>query len=243
MKRCPQCNSVYNDEIAFCLNDGAALVEESFSLPSMAESDEPETIIRNEPIVIDFADTSIPPPPAENYQIPQPAENVVIVPANTASINRNYAVFLIVGLLIGGGLVLATLLLSRNLYQNENTVRVKTDSNYNQAVAVETPRPSPEVQNKNENINKNEDVLVETVSNKHAEPNESAIENTNGRVIALNARIRFAPDKDAPIVDTLPMNDRIEIIRRQNSNSPWYQVECEHGTTGWMHGDTIEFTR
>jgi hypothetical protein len=39
------------------------------------------------------------------------------------------------------------------------------------------------------------------------------------------------------------MNDRIDIIRRENENSPWYQIECEHGTGGWMHGDTIEFTQ
>ena len=242
MKKCPQCSTVYADEVIYCLNDGTALVEESFSLPSEANSDEPETIIRNEPIIIDFGASEA--PAVANYP-PVPAENIVVLPADTTATTRNYALFLILGLLIGGGLVLGTLLLSKNLYQTENanTVRANVNLNQpdNQSIKTENLKPSPvlspTVQNRNENVS------TETASNKHSEPNESAVENANGRVIALNARVRFAPDKDAPVVDTLPMNDLIEIIRRQNPNSPWFQIECEHGTTGWMHGDTIEFTR
>ena len=65
----------------------------------------------------------------------------------------------------------------------------------------------------------------------------------NGRVIMLNAYVRSAPSKSANKVDILPMDDRINIERRENANSPWYYVTCEHGTSGWMHGDTIEFTQ
>jgi hypothetical protein len=244
MKKCPQCNSVYGDEVLYCLNDGTALVEESFTMPSESDSDEPETMIRSEPIIIDLAGNEMPQqaPPSTTYPV-VPAENIVFVPAaNPAATTRNYALFLILGLLIGGGLVLATLLLSKNLFQSENTNAVKANAANNQAnkqtVKVEKPMPSPTIQNKNENVS------VEPVANKHAEPNDSfREENANGRVIATNARVRLVPDKDAPVVDTLPIDDRIEILRRENSNSPWYQVECEHGTSGWMHGDTIEFTR
>ena len=242
MKKCPQCNTVYTDETAFCLNDGTALAEDSFALPSEASSDEPETVIRSEPIVIDIAgaNNALPPPPpaaATNYPV-MPTENVVVVPAVApAAATRNYALFLILGLLIGGGLVLATLLLSKNLYQTENSnITVKTNSNDTAAVKVEKPKtPAPETQSKND--------AVETASNKHSESNESFNGIANGRVIVLNARVRSAPDKDAPVVDVLPINDRLDIIRRENPNSPWYQVECEHGTNGWMHGDTIEFTK
>lgn len=239
MKKCPQCSTVYDDSVAFCLNDGTALVEEPASVLIADDDDEPETIIRHDPIVIDFTENAEPPPVVNHPVIP--AENIVVIPAtDTTAINRNYAIFLIFGLLIGGGLVLATLWFSRNLYQAENANVSKINVNYNQAtkneaVKIEAPKPTPEIPNNN--------AAIETVSNKHSEPNEDAEENTNGRVIVLNARVRLAPDKDAPVVDTLPMNDRIEIIRRQNPNSPWYQIECEHGTTGWMHGDTIEFTR
>jgi hypothetical protein len=227
MKKCPQCSSVYEDETAYCLNDGTALVEEHFSLPS--DSIEEETLVRSEPIVIDFANINEPP---TKSPIP-PAEQVVVIPASPAPTGK-YALFLILGLLIGGGLVLATLLVSRDLNQPENANTVKTNVNVSSPVKS---KPTPEVQNKNENV------LVETVPNKHAEPNENADGNTNGRVIVLNARVRSAPSKDSPIVDTLPLNDRLDIIRREDANSPWYQIECEHGTSGWMHGDTIEFTR
>jgi hypothetical protein len=228
MKKCPQCNSVFEDETAYCPNDGAALIEEHFSLPSN-DSIEAETLVRSEPIIIDLANINEPPP---IYPV-QPAEQVVIVPAIPPP-TRNYALFLILGLLIGGGLVLATLLVSRNLNQPENSNVVKTNAN---VVSTVKPKPTLEIQNKNENIS------VEINSNKHAEPNDNADGNTNGRVIVLNARVRSAPSKDSPIVDTLPMNDRLDIIRREDANSPWYQVECEHGTSGWMHGNTIEFTK
>jgi hypothetical protein len=238
MKKCPQCNTVYDDSVAFCLNDGTALVKEPDSQPSIDDSDEPETIVRHDPIIIDFTETNESPPAINHPAIP--AENIVVVPAETAAVTRNYAMFLILGLIIGGSLVLATLWFSKSLYQTENANAENISVNYNQAIKnepekIETPKPTIEAQNNN--------VVIETASNKHSEPNESFAGIANGRVIVLNARVRFAPDRDAPIVDTLPMNDRIEIIRRQHSNSPWYQIECEHGTTGWMHGDTIEFTR
>lgn len=237
MRKCPQCNTVYADDVAFCLNDGTPLIEESFSLPSetIHSSDGPETIIRHEPIVIDFAGRDEP-PPAANPPFAA-AEQVIVVPAQTTAVNRNYALFLILGLLIGGGLVLATLLISRSLNQPEKTHTVNINSNA--ALPAKTEKtvnmPTPEA-------NENKSIFIEP-ANKHAEPNDNFADIANGRVIVVNARIRSAPDKDAPIVSTLPMNDRLDIIRRENENSPWYQVECEHGVNGWMHGDTIEFTR
>ena len=227
MKKCPQCNSVFEDETFYCLNDGTPLVNEMFSMPSANTSEEP-TLVRSEPIVINLASKNEPLQPTVNFQTPPPAENVFVVPARNAPANKNYALFLVIGLLIGGALVLATLLLSRNFSQSANT----TATNKSVNVTVKTPQPN------------NENNFVETVSSRHNEPNEAANnEDFNGRVIALNARIRSAPDMDASVIDTLPMDDRLNIIRRENSNSPWYEAECEHGTSGWMHGNTIEFTR
>ncbi len=112
MKKCPQCNSVYGDENLYCLNDGTVLVEESFSLPSSADDFEAETIIRHKPVTVDLSNENIPPEPII-YQ-PPPIETVVIKqPAN----RRNAAIFLILGLLLGGALVLATLILARSFYQ------------------------------------------------------------------------------------------------------------------------------
>lgn len=232
MKKCPQCDTVYGDEVMFCLNDGTALVEDSFSIPS---EEEHNTIIRHDPIVIDFpahGETE----PMAHYPAGVPAENIVVVSAPPAVATRNYVLFLVLGLLIGGGLVLATLLFSKSFYQSEDKITINTNANANEIFKVEKPvLPSDTPENKV--------VSIEPSSNKHAEPNDSFEGIANGRVIVTNARIRSAPDKDASIVDTLPMNDRLDIIRRENSNSPWFQIECEHGTAGWMHGDTIEFTR
>lgn len=246
MKRCPQCNALYEDTTQFCLRDGKPLVEESFSLPS----DEEETIIRHDPITINI-------PAPDEYTAPasqsfQPAENVVVVPSNQASTNRNYALFLIIGLLIGGGLVLVTLLLAKNYFQSPETNVARTAENSNQTANVTKPKATPEAATTNinsivnaANVNSNANaVAAETPSPKHAEPNDDANDGMfNGRVIVANARVRSDPNPNASITDVLPIGDRLDIIDRAKPNSPWYLVECEHGVTGWMHGDTIEFTK
>ena len=239
MKRCPQCNSLYEDATQFCLRDGKPLVEESFSLPS----DEEETIIRHDPITINIpAPNEFSAPADQSFPA---TENVVVIPSTQASTNRNYALFLIVGLLIGGGLVLATLLLAKNYFRSSETNSVATTANSNQAVNIVKTKSTPETANTNITANANTNVVAgQTPSAKHAEPNDDANDGMfNGRVIVANARLRSEPNSNAAISDVLPIGDRLDIIDRAKPNSPWYLVECEHGTTGWMHGDTIEFTK
>lgn len=233
MKRCPQCNSVYEDSVQFCLNDGQPLVADSFSLPS----DEEETIIRHDPITINIPATQEHSAPA-SQTFPN-SENVIVVPAEAIPPTRNYALFLIIGLLLGGGLVLATLLLARNYFQPSKTNSVEQTAGSNQSAA------KPPIVNVSANSNANlEPAKTETASAKHAEPNADQNDGLfNGRVIVANARIRRDPSSTAPVVDILPFGDRLDIIDRAAPNSPWYEVECEHGTNGWMHGDTIEFTK
>ncbi len=226
MKKCPQCNTVYENETVYCLNDGTPLVEDTFSMPSEDYIEE-ETVIRREPIIVDFgAKEETPREPI--YQVP-PAENVIFVPAKPAN-SRNYVLFLLVGLLLGGGLVLATLLLSKTFNQNENVNSVKMNQTEKSVKTVSA------TENKNATV-------VQTISDKHEKTTSASDEEFNGRVIALKARVRSSPSAEAPVVDALPINDRLNIIERENPNSPWYRVECEHGTTGWMHGNTIKFTR
>jgi hypothetical protein len=65
----------------------------------------------------------------------------------------------------------------------------------------------------------------------------------NGRVIMANAYIRSQPDMTPDSeIEILPYEERINIVRRKSPNSPWYYITCEHGVSGWMHGDMIEFT-
>ncbi|MDQ3321146.1 MAG: hypothetical protein M3525_01620, partial [Acidobacteriota bacterium] len=136
MKRCPQCNTVFGDELVYCPNDGAALLKESFSLPS--ESDfENETIIRREPIFVDLSNENHAPnvnSPAQQYA--PPVEDVIVRVSPAKNNAGKYALFLLVGLLLGGGLVLATLLLTRNSAPDDANNNLETNS----AVISETPR-------------------------------------------------------------------------------------------------------
>ena len=221
MKRCPQCNSVYGDENLYCLNDGTVLVEETFVLPSEANDFEAETIIRQEPVVVDLSDRKTEPivcqnPPVETIVVKQPAKS------------RNAAIFLVVGLLLGGGLVLATLLLARTFYQTGDNKTVKVNKVSNKA-ETNSPTPTP--------------LDIDKLAQKHETRTSADNEDFNGRVIALNAFVRASASRNSDEIDVLPIDDRLNIEKREDESSPWFHVTCEHGTSGWMHGNTIEFTR
>ena len=220
MKRCPQCNSVFTDENKFCLNDGANLVEENLTMPSQVEIGEEPTQIRTEPMIVDIAQEI--PPTVESF----PVQETIIVhrPAEEKrSKTPKYIVFLILGLLIGGGMVLAAFLLAGNFYQNQNS---------NVAVSYTSENSSAKNARKTESAKKEPD---KTISDDSGE--------FNGRVIATNANLRTEPGLYADEIAVLPIDEKINIIRRENNDSPWYYVESESGLNGWMHGNTIEFTK
>lgn len=224
MKRCPQCNSVYEDDTQYCLNDGAGLVIQTFALPSDDDDFEAETVIRHAPVVVDLSAGAIPPEPII-YRNP-PVETVIVEkPAR----RKNPAIFLIIGLILGGGLVLATLLLAQSFYQNGNTNKNQaSETNSTESIKVSPAETSLD---------------IDKLSQKHETRTSADNEEFNGRIIALNAYVRASPSLNSDEIDVLPINDRINIEKRENENSPWYFVTCEHGTSGWMHGNTIKFTQ
>ena len=225
MKRCPQCNSVFGDENLYCLNDGTVLVEETFSLPSDANDFEAETVIRHEPVMVDLSSRNTEP---IIYQTP-PVETVVVKqPAN----RRNSAIFLVLGLLLGGSLVLATLILARSFYQTGDNKTVKV----NQAIKPNSNKARTDSQTETP-------LDIDKLTQKHETRTSANDEEFNGRVIALNAFVRALPSRNSDETDVLPIDDRLNIEKREDESSPWYYVTCEHGANGWMHGNTIEFTR
>lgn len=233
MKKCPQCNTVYEDATQFCLNDGQPLIADA---PSGSDLEEP-TLIRREPIVVDFNQPETPAQTVE-YSVAPPVNQPTIIVERTRNTGK-YLLFLLIGLLLGGSLVLATLLVSRIYNQNENSANVVINKNQTEKVSVANGNANAQIISENSSLNSNR-----FEANKlHAEKTSDADEDFNGRVITLNAYVRSAPDKGAAQISIFPKGDRINIGERENPNSPWYLVTCEHGTKGWMHGDTIEFSR
>jgi len=244
MKRCPQCSTVFENENAYCLNDGTPLIDENFSLPSSGNDFEDETVIRREPIVVDLAEQNHAPRENLNRQIqPPPIENVVVrVPAKSNS--KNAAVYLALGLLLGGVLVLGTLILARSFYSGGNAA---ANANSKQ-ISVNVSEPNLKAKSSNSTLenraeNKNVSVTPTMTIGIHDQRTDADDEEFNGRVIAQNAYVRASPSKSATQIDVLPLDDRINIDRRENESSPWFYVTCEHGASGWMHGDTIEYTK
>jgi hypothetical protein len=239
MKKCPKCSAVYKDELLYCLSDGTALVEQPApAAPTVVDFDDSETIVRGEPIVIDFAKPepesepimidfsdveTVVHPPKQVEELPQ----VTVIEKPVAK-TSNYALFLVIGLFIGGGLVLLTLFLARTFFSGG-------DAATNNAAPVNQTAP---VSGSNQNTNQ----TIQNAAARHEAPNPAADVNLlNGDVIAVNAYVRALPNKDSAQIDVLPIGDRLQIERRENDSSPWYQIKCEHGTTGWMHGNTIAF--
>lgn len=229
MKRCPQCNSVFDDTLDYCTNDGTPLLEETFILPSENSPVDAEeiTVIHHEPITIDIPNPNPPPTEQFNYQIP-PTENVIPVIVEKSPTTGKYLLFLVLGLLLGGGLVLAAVLFGVYLYQNKTPQPENTANRNAPTNGAQTPKITP---------------TPITASAKHEKRTNESDDDFNGRVITLNAYVRSSPNRSAKEVDVLPIDDRLNIEERANENSPWYRVTCEHGTSGWMHGNTIEFTR
>jgi hypothetical protein len=234
MKRCPQCNSVFDDSLVYCTNDGTPLIEETFVLPSQAsplDAEEEVTVIHHEPLTIDIPNAAAASPVVtEQFNNPiQTADGVIPIVIEKRRNTGKYLLFLILGLILGGGLVTAAVLFSIYLSQNNppqtaNTT-IQTPDSTKTPKASPTPTPTPV-----------------TASAKHETRTDAADDAFNGRVISLNAYVRSSPSRSSKEIDVLPIDDRLEIEERENENSPWFRVTCEHGTSGWMHGNTIEYT-
>ena len=227
MKTCPQCNRVFDDSLDYCTEDGTPLAQETFVLPSEVTplDAEEETVVRGEPITIDIPNQNAPAPTEQfNYQAPA-VETVVIEKRRNMS---KYVLFMVLGLVLGGSLVLAAVLFSMYFFQNKppaNTVNRNSQIN-----STTTPKPTTTT-------------TPITASAKHEKRTDADDDEFNGRVITLNAYMRSSPSRSAQEIDVLPIDDRLHIEERENENSPWYRVTCEHGTAGWMHGNTIEYRR
>lgn len=226
MKRCPECNKVFEQERRYCTHDGADLVPDEFALPSefVDDEDEQQTVLRINPPVSGQR------PPVAPNEVPKinsysRADPQLPVPPALRPKGGcfKYFLVLVIGLILGGGFVVAIFGIGY-WYIYEQT-RVERDVPIEPAIAPPKTAPSKRsdaVDHKKRNSNADEDDL-------------------NGRVIAGRAVVRAAPSKSAKRMGVIPQGDRLEIIRRRSKTSPWYEVECEHGLRGWMHGNTIQF--
>jgi hypothetical protein len=147
---------------------------------------------------------------------PPPVQNFTAPRAAPKRSVLKYLVFLIAGLFLGVALVLGSLALIAGRFGEPG-------------VSVNSP------------VNSKPAATAPVVNEKHLARNKTRDDDEfNGVVNTENANIRSAPNSG--VQDVLPKADRINIIERENATSPWYRVMCEHGVTGWMHGNTIKFS-
>ena len=227
MKRCPQCNRVFDDSLDYCTEDGTPLVGETFVLPSEVSPIEEETVVRREPVKIEIPVQEATAPTEQiNYQVTPTGETIIPVVIEKRRNTGKYLLFLVLGLVLGGSLVLAAVLFSIYLSQEKPAQNVNVTTRNSTPTPKQTPTATPV-----------------TASEKHEKRTDEPDEEFNGRVISLNAYVRASPNRNSKEIDVLPVDDRLDIEERENDDSPWFRVTCEHGTSGWMHGNTIEYTR
>ncbi len=250
MKKCPQCNNSYGDENLFCLNDGTPLTAEL--RPTMAFNHHlPET--KDLSFVVDLA---------QNEETPTQVVPLLPIinppqPTQKTSGAKNYLIALLLGLLIGGGLVLATIFLMKDFGETKNDVAVMPNTNHNQNKNLSENKKSEElkkdstvVSNTNE-INSVKPAANADITNKPADDNANKLKreeaekkkrlrNFNGRTTALNVNLRLAPTDLSESLDVLPNDEPIKVGKPANINSPWYRVVTISGKKGWIHGDWIK---
>lgn len=230
---------VFEDEKRFCGTDGTTLVGEPFSLPSNYQSqdidDEQETLIRARPIDLGFSEEFSEPPPIGEDSIPliqvdEPDQAPPPKPQKPKGKFLKYFAMLMVGLLVGGGFVLGALGLGyfyiSNQPQNEST---------------QNPGETPRSEDPSKSSTPSKEI-VNDVDHSNRNPNADE-EKLNGSVIRAKVFVRSRPDRTSAKAGMVPRNDRLEIIKREDDSSPWYEIKCEHGVRGFMHGNTIRFTK
>ena len=244
MKRCPQCSEVYSDQLQFCLRDGSQLstiTADDPAPPVRADDDDYDTVVHPEPIVINIQD----PAPFVEPVSPDP------LPPQPESVRgrTNTIAVLIAGTIIGGLLVLVAILAFALVFRDRSTAEVVnvTEKNANIAAArpserlpanTQTPASSPKATEKG-----NSNLTSDDPDSDEARREMLAKRGFNGRVIKINAIVRSEPSIDSDEVAVLPFDEPVRIGKPAAEHNPWYRITTADGTAGWMHGNTIEFTK
>lgn len=129
MKRCPECNSVFEDSLIYCTHDGELLIEEIFVLPSETSQEiEEETVIHHAPIKVEIPTVAVSP-----EQIP--VETKVVPVIIETSVNRSKYFFywslgLLFGVILASGILFFIFFNPRNNSNNQTTSEtVQTPNN------------------------------------------------------------------------------------------------------------------
>jgi hypothetical protein len=153
---------------------------------------------------------------------------------------------LIAGTLIGGLLVLVAILAFSLINRDRSAVVPPNQPADLPVKNSNLPKTTPTAL-ANADIASNsskEQVANRTAANSSDMDSESlAKKGFNGRVIMINAVIRSLPSVDSDEVAVVPFDEPIKIGKPATEHSPWYRVTTSDGTTGWMHGNTIEFVK
>ena len=244
MKQCPQCSEVYTDQLQFCMIDGNPLVKvdaDDPAPPAPAVDDDYDTVVNPERIVIDIPDPT--PAPEPVYPDPLPPE------PEPPGRRVNMIAVLIAGTIIGGLLVLVAILAFALVFKDRSDAELinVTARNANIAAArpserptanAQTPASSPKATEK-----ANANLTPEDTEADQARREMLAKRGFNGRVIKINAILRSEPSIDSEEVAVLPYDEPVKIGKPAAEHNPWFRVTTTDGTTGWMHGNTIEFIK
>lgn len=248
MNRCPQCQYLFDKHISRCPNDRSFLMPD---LPPTVEYINP--YVSNPTLIKTMAFPRFAPvPPVNEAQPPRKKPD-------------NYAGFLLVGLLLGCITIASLFVIVRFFSNAGNNVSAAVPRNVDNPSKgnAQTKPANDEIKPANAEPNRSSESAAvnkpvnaqtpekpanvyppkDTLPAANTDVYKKPVNNFNGRVIMMNAFLRSAPDMNAPEVTVLPLSSPITIGKQASPNSPWFRVKSEDGAVGWMHGNTIEYTR
>lgn len=226
MKRCSQCGAIYDDNNDFCVVDGLSLNDGHQIVVSLEDEIATRVVQKVEAPLTATAATVV-----------QPVFVYVLLGALGASvIFIAYTMFK-----AGNGTnsnVVVTATPSPTALSNNSTGGPTLANLSNNLPPPIIPSSSNKTVKTDEPIARKEQSNIDTRS-----PEVAVTKGYNGRVIMLNALVRIGPSDDTPAISVISYNQPVRIGKTAGPNSPWFRVTTANGTTGWMHGNTIEFVR
>ena len=249
MRRCPQCQQVYDDETNFCLTDGTTLVTVSGSFTT--ESEMP-TVVRQAPAPTVYSQSQ-PPPSYGNAPF--------IPPVNPAPIESNKSNALLIAALVGllalvvGGAIVGLVIYGLNSSNNKNTNVAgntnsadKTNKNTSDDRKSDKDEQTENLKQQQEKLEKdrqkleNERKALENKKKEAAQTTPKSSDATTAVIIDPPSNIRAAPN-GAVLCVARTRGTVVNILGSTgvyDNNGSWYYTDyC--GSRGVIHSSQIRF--
>jgi hypothetical protein len=249
MRRCPQCQQVYDDETNFCLSDGTTLVTVSGSFTTESET---PTVVRHTPAPTVYSQAQ-PPPSYGNAPF--------IPPVSSAPPESNKSNTLLIAALVGlialvvGGAIVGLIVYGLKSPDNKNTNGAGNTNSNDKTSKSPSPDKKSETDERAENLKQEQEKLekerqklenerkaLENKKKEAAQTTPKSSDATTAVIVDPPSNIRSAPNGAVQCV-ARTRGTVVNILGSTgvyDNNGSWYYTDyC--GRQGVIHSSQIRF--